>query len=99
MTGREKGVRAAVRLFAEKGFEATSVREIVEAAGVTKGGLYHYFESKGDLLFEIYAAMLRMQTRGVATTAESHLPLPERLHAIVADVVVTSIADLDAATV
>ncbi|MEU4248205.1 TetR/AcrR family transcriptional regulator [Amycolatopsis sp. NPDC026612] len=99
MSVREKLVRAAVRLFAEKGFEATTVREIVEAAGVTKGGLYHYFESKDDLLFEIYAAMLRVQTRRMVTIAESDLPLPERLHAIVADVVVTSIADLDAATV
>ena len=96
---RDKVVRAAVRLFAEKGFEATTVREIVEEAGVTKGGLYHYFESKDDLLFEIYTAMLRMQTRRMVTIAESDLPLPERLHAIIADVVVTSIADLDAATV
>ncbi|MEV7038891.1 TetR/AcrR family transcriptional regulator [Amycolatopsis sp. NPDC051061] len=99
MNVREKVVRAAVRLFAEKGFEATTVREIVEEAGVTKGGLYHYFESKDDLLFEIYTAMLRMQTRRMVTIAESDLPLPERLHAIIADVVVTSIADLDAATV
>src|ERR1051325_10530105 len=99
MSVRDKVVRAAVRLFAEKGFEATTVREIVEEAGVTKGGLYHYFESKDDLLFEIYTACLRMQPRRMVTIAESDLPLPERLHAIVADVVVTSIADLDAATV
>src|SRR4051812_31517128 len=99
MTGRGKGVRAAGRLFAEKGVEATTVREIVEVAGGAKGGLYHYFESKDDLLFEIYAAMLRMQTRRMVTIAESDLPLAERLHAIIADVVVTSVADLDAATV
>lgn len=99
MTVKERIVRAAVRLFAEKGFEATTVREIVEEAGVTKGGLYHHFESKDDLLFEIYTAMLRRQTRRMVTIAESDLPLPERLHAIIVDVVVTSIADLDAATV
>jgi AcrR family transcriptional regulator len=99
MVVRDRVMRAAVRLFAEKGFEATTVREIVEEAGVTKGGLYHYFESKDDLLLEIYTAMLRMQAQRMRTIAESDLPLPERLHAIIADVVTTSIADLDAATV
>ena len=38
-----KIVAAAVRLFCEKGYEATAVREIVEAAGVTKPVLYYYF--------------------------------------------------------
>jgi TetR/AcrR family transcriptional regulator len=40
----------AVRLFAHKGYPATSTREIVEAAGVTKPMLYYYFRSKEGLL-------------------------------------------------
>jgi AcrR family transcriptional regulator len=40
---------AAARLFAERGYDATSVREIVEAAGVTKPTLYYYFHSKEGL--------------------------------------------------
>jgi TetR/AcrR family transcriptional regulator len=40
----------AVRLFAAKGYGATSTREIVEAAGVTKPMLYYYFQSKEGLL-------------------------------------------------
>ncbi len=51
----------ATRLFAERGYDRTSVQEIVEAAGVTKGALYHYFGSKDDLLHEVYARMLRLQ--------------------------------------
>ena len=43
-------LQAATRLFAERGYESTSVQEIVEAAGVTKGALYHYFRSKDELL-------------------------------------------------
>jgi len=43
---RERLLIAAVRLFAEKGYSATSVREIVEAAGVTKPVLYYYFRNK-----------------------------------------------------
>ncbi len=41
---------SAVRLFAHKGYPATSTREIVEAAGVTKPMLYYYFQSKEGLL-------------------------------------------------
>ncbi|MGE3808418.1 MAG: TetR/AcrR family transcriptional regulator [Gemmataceae bacterium] len=41
--------KMAVQLFAQKGYAATSTREIVEAAGVTKPMLYYYFESKEGL--------------------------------------------------
>ena len=55
MVGRAPGeasshiARVAARLFAEKGYDATSVREIVEAAGVTKPTLYYHFGSKQGL--------------------------------------------------
>jgi TetR/AcrR family transcriptional regulator len=41
--------RVAARLFAERGYDATSVREIVEASGVTKPTLYYHFGSKQGL--------------------------------------------------
>ncbi|HEV7976348.1 TetR/AcrR family transcriptional regulator [Amycolatopsis sp.] len=96
---RDRLVQVAARLFAEKGFEATTVRQIVETAGVTKGGLYHYFDSKDALLYEIYSRMLRMQASRMETIADSGLALPQRIHAIIADVVATSIANLDDAVV
>jgi AcrR family transcriptional regulator len=46
---RERLLKAAIRLFTQKGYAATSVREIVEAAGVTKPVLYYYFNSKEGL--------------------------------------------------
>jgi len=42
-------LNVAIRQFADKGYEATSTREIVEAAGVTKPMLYYYFQSKDGL--------------------------------------------------
>ncbi|GGP84619.1 TetR/AcrR family transcriptional regulator [Saccharothrix coeruleofusca] len=54
-------MRAAVRLFAAQGFDATTVQQVVEAASVTKGALYHHFGSKDDLLFEIYRSLLDRQ--------------------------------------
>jgi AcrR family transcriptional regulator len=50
---RDRLLQAAVDLFAEKGYAATSVREIVAAAGVTKPVLYYYFQSKEGLYLEI----------------------------------------------
>jgi AcrR family transcriptional regulator len=41
--------RVAAKLFSERGYDATSVREIVEAAGVTKPTLYYYFQNKEGL--------------------------------------------------
>jgi AcrR family transcriptional regulator len=99
-TRPESGVRqrlreVSTRLFAEQGFEGTSVQEIVDAAGVTKGALYHYVDSKDDLLYDIYARLLRMQTERLERIASSDLPVAERLHAAARDVVELSIAHLD----
>jgi AcrR family transcriptional regulator len=48
---REQLVTEATRLFADRGFEATSVEAVLDAAGVSRGSLYHHFKSK-DALFE-----------------------------------------------
>ncbi len=54
-------MRVSVELFAQHGYAQTSVQQIVDAAGVTKGALYHYFKSKDDLLFDIYDRLLSLQ--------------------------------------
>jgi len=48
---RQRIVREAMRLFAAKGYNGVSVREIVEAAGITKPTLYYYYPSK-EILFQ-----------------------------------------------
>ena len=50
---REKLVKAAMELFARKGFDKTTVDEIVAKAGVAKGTFYLYFKSKDDLIKEL----------------------------------------------
>jgi len=46
-------IQAAVKLFKEKGYKATSVREIAAAINLTQGTIYHYVKNKEELLFEI----------------------------------------------
>ncbi|WP_062435378.1 TetR/AcrR family transcriptional regulator [Herbidospora daliensis] len=92
---RQRLLSAATRLFAEKGFESTSVQEIVAAAGVTKGAMYHYFDSKDDLLQEIYGRVLRMQMDRLRRFADGEGTVAERLHAAAADVINTTVDNLD----
>jgi AcrR family transcriptional regulator len=95
----ERLLSAATRLFAERGYESTSVQEVVSAAGVTKGAMYHYFGSKDDLLYEIYARVLRMQTEHLREIASRDEPVADLVHAAAVDVIVTSVDNLDDSTI
>jgi AcrR family transcriptional regulator len=55
---RDRLVRTALRLFAERGYAGVSNREIVAACGCTKGAIYWYFESKEDLFRAVLAETL-----------------------------------------
>ena len=54
-------VRAARSLFAERGFAGTSIEDIVRAAGVTRGALYHHFADKTEL----FRAVLEEEERAL----------------------------------
>ena len=47
---RDRILTVALDLFAEQGYDKTSLREIAERVGVTKAALYYHFKSKGDIL-------------------------------------------------
>lgn len=70
-------------LIAEKGFEATSMRDVSHALGVSLAGLYHYFASKEDLLYQIqyrtFAELLERQEANAAAPGTSE----ERLRRLV----------------
>ena len=54
-------LQSAVQLFGEKGYHATSIQDICDLAGVSKGALFHYFENKNELLFEIHETITDLQ--------------------------------------
>ena len=90
---------AAVDLFARHGFANTSVQQIVEAAGVTKGAMYHYFRSKDDLLFGIYEHLLTLQGEHLAAIVATGDSTAQKLRAACIDVIETSIEFIDEGTV
>ena len=51
-------VQLAGELFAQKGFRATTVREIADAAGILSGSLYHHFDSKESIGDEILSGFI-----------------------------------------
>ena len=53
LSKRERILKIAARVFAEKGFDATGVAELGDAVGLGRGSLYHYIGSKQELLYEI----------------------------------------------
>lgn len=74
---RERLLGEARRLFRERGYAATSLEQIAEAAGVTKGAIYGHFASKEDLLISAIEAA-PVPAWATAMNDES-LPLRERL--------------------
>lgn len=79
---REAIVETAVRLWGERTYADVSVQDIVGAAGTTKGGFYHHFSSKEDLLVEIHDLALDHQIAGMREIISLGLPAPETLRRI-----------------
>lgn len=95
----DRVVAAATHLFATQGYERTTVKEIVDTAGVAKGAMYHYFTGKDDLLYEIYHRILTMQHERLRAVAEGEGTVDERLREAAVDVIATTVDNFDELTV
>ena len=72
---REQILARAARLFAKRGYTATSMNEVAEACGISKPSLYHYVQDKQQLLVEIAAAHIaRLEALVDEVGAETHAP-------------------------
>jgi AcrR family transcriptional regulator len=57
---RQKILEASLELFGTKGYESTTISAIVKKAGISKGLIYHYFESKQDILKELVEYLMEL---------------------------------------
>lgn len=87
---RQRIINASASLFSEKGFDATSVSEIAQAAGVNKALIYYYFKSKEDILDYLIGTLFQDMTGLSMDFAQDHIIdiikegkldiLPDRFH-------------------
>jgi AcrR family transcriptional regulator len=87
---------AAARIFREKGYHGTSVRDIAESVGLLKGSLYHYIRSKDELLARLFDGALEGTVRELEGIARRDASPTERLRDMVRAYVGAVTANLDA---
>ena len=76
---RKEIFHASVHLFLEKGFKATSMREIADAAGVGKSTLYDYFKSKDEILVSYFEDVISELTENAKVIVAQDLGVTEKL--------------------
>src|SRR5437773_3243489 len=72
---RERMVLAAVDLFTEQGYDATTVAQIAERAGVTKSTFFRHFPDKRELLVAGQEVLSRLLAEGIAEAPQTAGPL------------------------
>jgi AcrR family transcriptional regulator len=78
-SARERLLESAKRLFSQKGYYATSVEDIVESAGFSKGAFYFYFKSKEELFKSLVEEMHLNIVKRLENFLERELPLEDTL--------------------
>ncbi|MEN1969980.1 TetR/AcrR family transcriptional regulator [Lentibacillus sp. N15] len=84
---RERIIQASLILFEKEGFHGATVNKIVEKAGTSKGGFYHHFASKDELLFVIHDTFITYVLDKAMIAREAYQTPTDRLRAIVKDFV------------
>jgi TetR/AcrR family transcriptional regulator len=79
LRSHDRILKSALELFSERGYDATSVREICEAAGITKPTLYHFYGSKEGVYRAIVEGALSRLRGDVGTALGGDDPLRDRL--------------------
>jgi AcrR family transcriptional regulator len=91
-------LRAAARLFRERGFADTGMRDIAGAADLSAANLYHYFDGKNDLLFYCQDRALDRMLDAVAAARRASPSAAERLRLVLTAHVRTLLDDIEGAT-
>jgi AcrR family transcriptional regulator len=83
LDSRQEILRTAARLFQQRGYDATSMNDVAAALKLSKGGLYHHFQSKDEILFEIMNHAMEMTQERVITPVRNIADPVERLRALI----------------
>jgi len=80
---RQEILRTAARLFQQRGYDATSMNDVAAALKLSKGGLYHHFQSKDEILFEIMNHAMEITDERVLNPVRRIADPEERLRALI----------------
>jgi AcrR family transcriptional regulator len=80
---RQEILRTAARLFQQRGYDATSMNDVAAALKLSKGGLYHHFQSKDEILFEIMNHAMEITQELVIAPVRRIVGPEERLRALI----------------
>src|SRR5438309_11044675 len=80
---RQEILRTAARLFQQRGYDATSMNDVAASLKLSKGGLYHHFQSKDEILFEIMNHAMELTQERVITPVSGIVGAEERLRALI----------------
>jgi AcrR family transcriptional regulator len=80
---RQEILRAAARLFQQRGYDATSMNDVAAALKLSKGGLYHHFQSKDEILYEIMNHAMEITQQRVLDPVRGIADAEERLRALI----------------
>jgi AcrR family transcriptional regulator len=96
---RTQMVRAAARLFSERGYHGTSMQHLADALGLLRGSLYAHIGSKEELLFDVVDEGANRFLERAEAARNLRAPASERLKHLLIGHVETAIEHLDAGTV
>ncbi len=80
---KEKILDTAAQLFQEFGYNVTTIQDITDRLGVTKGSFYYYIKSKEALLCEIFDRAMTTVERKVEEVVKVKLPIAEKLELLI----------------
>lgn len=75
-------LKAAARVFAERGYHGTTIDDLVEATGLQRGGLYHYIDGKLQLLIAIHERFIEPLLASAREVEALEQPASEKLRAL-----------------
>nr|WP_174820055.1 TetR/AcrR family transcriptional regulator [Ruegeria arenilitoris] len=79
-------MKSAARVFAREGFDRASMTQLARECGISKANIYHYYDSKDAILFDILETYLRELRDLICGLEMDGLSPPEKLHRVVAEI-------------